>query len=455
MFPEHNAENPFQLLDQAFLELAGRALPLDSPSPTGSVPALSAPPVSLEVPMPSRRRARRSLGDSISFFDGSVRETSASPFGFPGAGLQPGPTWAPRSRVSYRPIPPALQRPGPELSRLNALGRTTEALDSPPFQPCNPTRHASLHATLNSSRSAHTSNLHFHGLPNLAAAPNSRHYTRSDNLLSERHSRDLSRLLTLRRNLQQNTASDIAGPVHSGPAASPTRRQAAERAIPVYDSDGDNPRFPFMSSNARHRSLRPNDLTMPQAPSQAGPSSRSTAARAIRETTPRPSQPAKTSPATKRKREPDDDDLFGDDVIGDDQVVDLVDKDEVPAELLNSQKEDKHYVRLSAFDCVICMDSAKDLTVTHCGKAADLLLHNATILTMIPGHLFCSECLHSALNMDQTRRICPICRQKIDRLPAAGKFGPRAKGGFYPLELKLVSRATLGKRPDQPSGAAV
>ncbi|KAJ4304116.1 hypothetical protein N0V88_001726 [Collariella sp. IMI 366227] len=60
------------------------------------------------------------------------------------------------------------------------------------------------------------------------------------------------------------------------------------------------------------------------------------------------------------------------------------------------------------------------------------------------GHLFCSECLHSALNIDPSRRICPICRQKIDNLPQSGKFTSKNKG-FYPLELKLMTRQTIGR----------
>jgi len=134
----------------------------------------------------------------------------------------------------------------------------------------------------------------------------------------------------------------------------------------------------------------------------------------------------------KRKREPDlDDDLFGDAEFSD--VVDLVDKTEVPLDASKSQEKAKNYVKLSTFDCVICMDSVKDLTVTHCG------------------HLFCSACLHSALNMDHSRRICPICRQKIDRQPAGGKFGQKAKG-YYSLELKLMTRTTIGVKQEQSSG---
>ncbi|KAL1838364.1 hypothetical protein VTJ49DRAFT_2773 [Mycothermus thermophilus] len=137
-----------------------------------------------------------------------------------------------------------------------------------------------------------------------------------------------------------------------------------------------------------------------------------------------PAPPATPGGTSKRKREEDEEDdkpaITGDKLDGI-EVVDLVDKDEVPAELVAEQEAGKNYVRLSTLDCVICMDSAKDLTVTHCG------------------HLFCSECLHSALEMDPARRICPICRQRIDRMGNSGRWTQRQKG-FYPLELKLKTR---------------
>jgi len=79
-------------------------------------------------------------------------------------------------------------------------------------------------------------------------------------------------------------------------------------------------------------------------------------------------QPEPSSSTNKRKREVDfDDDLFGDAFAGQ-EVVDLVDKEELPVDIRSSQEKNKKYVRLSAFDCVICMDNVKDLTITHCGK---------------------------------------------------------------------------------------
>ncbi|KAK4106051.1 hypothetical protein N658DRAFT_393638, partial [Parathielavia hyrcaniae] len=182
-----------------------------------------------------------------------------------------------------------------------------------------------------------------------------------------------------------------------------------------------------MSTSSRRRSgARAADLALPSAPSRARLPSRPSAN--PRRSASRPSQPEQIPSAPKRKRETDEDmDLFGDDLFGGAEVVDLVDTDEIPTSILGSQENAKKFVKLSSFDCVICMDSAKDLTVTHCG------------------HLFCSACLHSALNMEVAKRICPICRQKIDRPTAAsGKFGRSAKG-FFPLELKLMTKKTLGK----------
>ncbi|KAK1831751.1 hypothetical protein QBC39DRAFT_258306 [Podospora conica] len=141
-----------------------------------------------------------------------------------------------------------------------------------------------------------------------------------------------------------------------------------------------------------------------------------------------------TSSSSSRKRkhpsEPDPhfDDLFGPSASAsnDLEVIDLVDTDVAPAPP-PPPPPPKNEIRLSAFQCVICMDDVTNLTVTHCG------------------HLFCNECLHSSLHVDMSKRICPICRQKIDQRPAAGAWGKTAKG-YYPLELKLATKKSLGKR---------
>lgn len=219
----------------------------------------------------------------------------------------------------------------------------------------------------------------------------------------------------------------------------PVARRASAQAVETSESDSSSNSAgsdaPGMSSQPRpvraKRSTRTSQgLTLPASP---GGSSRTV--NGLQPT--QPSQPslsqrtrsrvASSSPSSsssssafpgKRKRE-ESEDLFGGDEI---EVVDLVDKEEVPEEIRNQKP--KEYIKLGSFQCVICMDDVADLTVTYCG------------------HLFCAECLHSALNIDPTKRVCPICRQKIDNKPSNAKYTSKAKG-YFPLELKLMTKKNL------------
>ncbi|KAG7147689.1 E3 ubiquitin-protein ligase like [Verticillium longisporum] len=123
----------------------------------------------------------------------------------------------------------------------------------------------------------------------------------------------------------------------------------------------------------------------------------------------------------------DDDDLFGEKsgpaaAPEDDDIIDLATSDGIPAAAARPPKEDRR-VKIGAFQCAICMDDCTDLTVTHCG------------------HLFCAECLHSALHIEATRNKCPICRTKIDNKDR-NAYSTKTKG-FWPLELKLMTAADL------------
>ncbi|KAL2881094.1 hypothetical protein SGCOL_003384 [Colletotrichum sp. CLE4] len=108
----------------------------------------------------------------------------------------------------------------------------------------------------------------------------------------------------------------------------------------------------------------------------------------------------------------------------DEDIIDLAAPNEAPEEV-KVPKEDNR-VKISAFQCVICMDDVTALTVTHCG------------------HLFCSECLHSALNVDATKNKCPICRQKVETKDRS-EYTSKTKG-FWPLELKLMTASRKGKQ---------
>lgn len=74
----------------------------------------------------------------------------------------------------------------------------------------------------------------------------------------------------------------------------------------------------------------------------------------------------------------DTDSLFGEDPVLDTKgkavdpadsytTIDLTEANELPEEL--KQPEVDNRVKLSAFQCVICMDDATTLTLTHCGKS--------------------------------------------------------------------------------------
>ncbi|KAM0284448.1 hypothetical protein ACHAQH_002024 [Verticillium albo-atrum] len=139
------------------------------------------------------------------------------------------------------------------------------------------------------------------------------------------------------------------------------------------------------------------------------------------------------TPASRRSArvtviDDDDDDLFGEKAEAeaakdDEDIIDLATSDEIPAVAAARPPKEDRRVKISAFQCAICMDDCTDLTVTHCG------------------HLFCAECLHSALHIEATRNKCPICRTKIDNKDR-NAYSTKTKG-FWPLELKLMTASDL------------
>ncbi|KAI2642856.1 hypothetical protein GGS21DRAFT_195932 [Xylaria nigripes] len=119
----------------------------------------------------------------------------------------------------------------------------------------------------------------------------------------------------------------------------------------------------------------------------------------------------------------DDDDVSKLFEYDDSETVDLSNATGVPAELMAPKVDNR--VKLSKFQCVICMDDTTALTVTHCG------------------HLFCSGCLHSSLHIDSMKRTCPVCRSKVDLKDKKGK----TVKSYYHLELKVMTATKKGKRP--------
>ncbi|OBT74732.1 hypothetical protein VF21_06665 [Pseudogymnoascus sp. 05NY08] len=81
--------------------------------------------------------------------------------------------------------------------------------------------------------------------------------------------------------------------------------------------------------------------------------------------------------------------------------------------------------KLATTQCVICLDQPDELAITHCG------------------HMFCSACLHGALNVGTGKRSCPVCRTAIG---APKKDGKQPKTGVFHLSMKLMTKKQ-GKKP--------
>ncbi|TLS29722.1 hypothetical protein PpBr36_00590 [Pyricularia pennisetigena] len=117
------------------------------------------------------------------------------------------------------------------------------------------------------------------------------------------------------------------------------------------------------------------------------------------------------------------------------EVIDLVDAETSLAPPKPTKPKSANQIRLSSLQCSICMDDMTFLTSTHCGTSK--------------GHLFCGGCLHSALHVNATKRVCPICRQKIDLVPTSGARANKVPTkGFWPLSLKVMTATRKGKTKD-------
>ncbi|CAG8956243.1 hypothetical protein HYFRA_00003623 [Hymenoscyphus fraxineus] len=129
------------------------------------------------------------------------------------------------------------------------------------------------------------------------------------------------------------------------------------------------------------------------------------------------------------------------------QVIDLVDIEgsDYDEKLKEREREDKEEsikrsnleeatrdVKLSEFNCIICMDEPTDLTITHCG------------------HLFCGMCLHQALHAGD-KKCCPVCRTAISMsYTGRGEVKKPNKHGVFHLEMKVIKRKKKLDKGKQP-----
>ncbi|OAA53406.1 Zinc finger, RING/FYVE/PHD-type [Cordyceps fumosorosea ARSEF 2679] len=107
------------------------------------------------------------------------------------------------------------------------------------------------------------------------------------------------------------------------------------------------------------------------------------------------------------------------------ETIDLTKAQVAPEPELKKRVVDNR-IKLATYQCPICMDNVTDLTVTHCG------------------HLFCMDCLNHSMDVEVTKGKCPMCRSKIDTKPREA-YSTKTKG-YWPLELKLMTRSKKGKR---------
>ncbi|KAI0902480.1 hypothetical protein F4806DRAFT_447175 [Annulohypoxylon nitens] len=228
-------------------------------------------------------------------------------------------------------------------------------------------------------------------------------------------------------------SSSSLPPINSSPCA-PTRLQSnfprpleVGEAMPIQARDQRASKTKAQSDTASRNSAT---LTMPPAGRKRGPPDTRTAA--IKRRRSSASSPA-SGDKTKSKRFSGVSPFLDDEPTSDPanehahETIDLSNAADVPDDLLANKCDNR--VKIGKFQCVICMDDASHLTVTHCG------------------HLFCSECLHSALHIDNMKKTCPVCRTKVDPKEKKGKN----QKSYYHLELKIMTANKKGKQPANSS----
>lgn len=147
----------------------------------------------------------------------------------------------------------------------------------------------------------------------------------------------------------------------------------------IYHDDTDeNGRIPVDSllEAMPAPSSRKRTRTAASLDEHAGPSTvkrgRSHSSRASVSARPTSSKSRKSTRGTRPVVIPDSDDVFAVDADDEQLLFDLTRDDHIPEELMVVAKEDNDQdksTKLGAFECIICMDSATNLTVTHCGMS--------------------------------------------------------------------------------------
>ncbi|TDZ71818.1 hypothetical protein CTRI78_v001803 [Colletotrichum trifolii] len=178
----------------------------------------------------------------------------------------------------------------------------------------------------------------------------------------------------------QNFLDSVTAPRAQAPHSNPSRTDTEESLFVSSESESEH-KMPVQTrrrASVLSSDREADDTTLSTTRKRTASSRETNPAkrrRASQGSTPR----VRATPAVQQLVLPktEEDDIFGDgkkmskgkakDDQGED-IIDLADSNEVPQEML-APKEDKR-IKLSGFQCVICMDDVTGLTVTHCGMFA-------------------------------------------------------------------------------------
>ncbi|KAF8359672.1 rnf-5 [Pristionchus pacificus] len=97
----------------------------------------------------------------------------------------------------------------------------------------------------------------------------------------------------------------------------------------------------------------------------------------------------------------------------------------------NDNKPKENNDETSRFECNICLDTAKDAVVSHCG------------------HLFCWPCLVQWLDTRPNRQVCPVCKALISRDKVIPLYG---RGGNETDPRDKVPPRPRAQRQEAPQG---
>lgn len=87
----------------------------------------------------------------------------------------------------------------------------------------------------------------------------------------------------------------------------------------------------------------------------------------------------------------------------------------------------------SAYECNICLDTAKDAVVSMCG------------------HLFCWPCLHQWLETRPRRQLCPVCKAAVSKEKVIPLYG-RGSTNQQDPRTKVPPRPAGQRTEPEPGG---